>query len=75
MDENFDCDTVFFATGRKPNVEGLGLEKAGVEFGVGAGIYANKFLQTTNSNIYSVGDCLAAAMSKADAAKFPGPGP
>lgn len=42
--ELIECDTVFFATGRKPNVVGMGLEEAGVDFSVADGIYANQFL-------------------------------
>jgi pyruvate/2-oxoglutarate dehydrogenase complex dihydrolipoamide dehydrogenase (E3) component len=68
-------DTVLFATGRQPNVNGLGLDAAGVEFSQEDGIYVNEFLQTTNQSIYSVGDCLAEAMSKEEAKTNLGPGP
>jgi len=50
-----DADTVLIAIGRKPNVQGLNLEKAGVEYSA-QGIKTNKRLQTTASNIYSCGD-------------------
>jgi len=46
-----------FAIGRVPNVESLGCEAAGVEYEKG-GVTVDKFLQTTNPDIYSVGDCL-----------------
>lgn len=47
---------VMFATGRRPNVDGLGLESAGVkvnDFGV---IAVDKFSQTSVPSIYAVGD-------------------
>lgn len=47
------------ATGRQPNVDNLGLEAAGVNFHSRDGIYANEFLQTSNPDVYAVGDCLA----------------
>lgn len=52
-----DFDLVLFATGRKPNVTGLGLEAAGVEYSL-KGIKVNEYLQTTNSAVYSCGDCV-----------------
>mmetsp|Transcript_1716 Transcript_1716/g.3779 ORF Transcript_1716/g.3779 Transcript_1716/m.3779 type:complete len:697 (-) Transcript_1716:67-2157(-) len=50
-------DAVLVATGRRPNVNGMELEKAGVEYDGRAGIVVNDKLQTTNQNIYSAGDC------------------
>ena len=38
-------------------MENLGLEKAGVEYDKDNGIKINPKCQTTNSNIYAVGDC------------------
>ncbi|CAI8035736.1 Dihydrolipoyl dehydrogenase [Geodia barretti] len=43
------------AAGRKPNIEGLGLEKIGVKVGK-SGIEVNNKLQTTVKNIYAAGD-------------------
>ena len=43
------------ATGRRPNVEGIGLEAAGVEYNR-FGVTINDTLQTSNPNIYAVGD-------------------
>lgn len=43
------------ATGRRPNIEGLGLENAGVEFSR-HGIHVNEILQTSNPAIYAIGD-------------------
>jgi len=47
---------VLVATGRTANVEGLGFEKAGVEYD-SYGIKVNDMLQTSVPHIYSVGDC------------------
>lgn len=43
------------ATGRKPNVDGLGLEAAGVAYDR-LGITVNKYLQTSAKHIYACGD-------------------
>jgi glutathione reductase (NADPH) len=53
--ESFVVDCVMFATGRKPNVQGLGLEKAGVKLAKGA-IVVDEFSRTSVPNIYAVGD-------------------
>ena len=44
------------ATGRKPSLEGLGLENTAVEVHKGA-IAANKHSQTAVESIYAIGDC------------------
>lgn len=44
------------ATGRIPKIENLGLEKAGVTVKNGA-IAVNEYSQTSQANIYAVGDC------------------
>ncbi|HLO48697.1 MAG TPA: FAD-dependent oxidoreductase, partial [Kamptonema sp.] len=49
-------DAVLCATGRCPNLEGLGLEKAGVEIVKGA-IAVKKNSRTSQHNIFAVGDC------------------
>jgi pyruvate/2-oxoglutarate dehydrogenase complex dihydrolipoamide dehydrogenase (E3) component len=48
-------DQILIATGRKPNVEGLGLESIGVRIGK-SGIEVNAKLQTAVKNIYAAGD-------------------
>jgi pyruvate/2-oxoglutarate dehydrogenase complex dihydrolipoamide dehydrogenase (E3) component len=52
-------DAVLVAVGRRPNVEGLGLEQAGVEYDR-AGVKVNDFLQTTNRRVYAAGDVCSA---------------
>lgn len=49
-------DEIFVGVGRTPNVEGLGLENAGVEYNVSSGVKVNERLQTTNPRIYAAGD-------------------
>jgi pyruvate/2-oxoglutarate dehydrogenase complex dihydrolipoamide dehydrogenase (E3) component len=46
---------VFVATGRRPNVEGMGLEALGVEVGKG-GIVVDERLRTTVGNVWAAGD-------------------
>ena len=53
--ESFVVDCAMFATGRKPNVAGLGLDKAGVTLAKGA-IAVDAFSRTSVPNIYAVGD-------------------
>jgi glutathione reductase (NADPH) len=49
-------DQVMFATGRRPNVKGLGLEAAGVRLAKNGGIEVDAFSQTSTPSIYAVGD-------------------
>jgi len=46
------------AAGRSPNVDDLGLEKAGVAF-TKAGIAVDRGLRTTNRRVYAIGDVIA----------------
>jgi pyruvate/2-oxoglutarate dehydrogenase complex dihydrolipoamide dehydrogenase (E3) component len=52
-------DTILVGVGRAPNVQGINLEDAGVEYDEVNGIGINDFLQTSNRGIYAAGDvCL-----------------
>ncbi len=54
-----EVDEILVGVGRTPNVEGLGLESAGITFGPG-GVAVNRFLRTTNRRVYAAGDvCLS----------------
>jgi pyruvate/2-oxoglutarate dehydrogenase complex dihydrolipoamide dehydrogenase (E3) component len=53
--EKLFADEILVAVGRQPNVEGLGLEAAGVKFGP-RGIEVNDRLQTANKAIFAAGD-------------------
>lgn len=50
-------DKILIAAGRAPNVEGLGLDKIGVQVG-SRGIEVNNRLQTRVRNIYAAGDVI-----------------
>lgn len=52
-------DEILVAVGRAPNVEGLGLEVAGVAFDK-AGVRVDERLRTTNRRIYAAGDICSA---------------
>jgi pyruvate/2-oxoglutarate dehydrogenase complex dihydrolipoamide dehydrogenase (E3) component len=75
-------DEILVGVGRTPNVEGLDLETAGVEYD-DSGVTVNDFLQTSNKRIYASGDvCLpfkfthtadAASRAVIQNALFPGP--
>ena len=54
--ENIVADKVMFATGRRPNVKGLGIEAAGVKLDEKGAIAVNEFSQTNVPHIYAVGD-------------------
>ncbi len=47
---------VMYATGRRPNVRGLGLESAGVELGWNGHVVVDEFSRSSVENIYAVGD-------------------
>ncbi|WP_299192170.1 glutathione-disulfide reductase [uncultured Erythrobacter sp.] len=49
-------DQVMIATGRAPNIDGLGLEKVGVELGDRGEIKVDAFSKTNVDYIYAVGD-------------------
>lgn len=52
-----EVDTILIAAGRVPNVEGMGCEDAGVKFDLRDGIIVDKHLQSSNKDIFAVGDC------------------
>jgi glutathione reductase (NADPH) len=47
---------VMFATGRRPNTEGLGLEKAGVALRDDGAVAVDEWSRTNVENVYAVGD-------------------
>jgi glutathione reductase (NADPH) len=49
-------DQVMFATGRRPNVAGLGLDKAGVKLSETGAIAVDAYSRTSVPHIYAVGD-------------------
>ena len=59
--EEISAENVLVAVGRAPNIEGLDLEKAAVEYAKG-GIKVNEFLQSGNKNIFACGDVVGPYM-------------
>lgn len=57
VEKAVEGDEILIGAGRAPNVEGLGLEAAGVQFDVRKGVTVNDHLQTSNQRIYAAGDC------------------
>ncbi|UIP06013.1 glutathione-disulfide reductase [Erythrobacter sp. SDW2] len=54
--DDMEVDAVMFATGRVPNVEGLGLDKVGVELGQRGEIKVDAYSKTSVDYLYAVGD-------------------
>ncbi len=52
-----NVDEILVGVGRAPNVEGIGLEAAGVEYDPRRGVRVDDYLRTTNPRIYAAGDC------------------
>lgn len=50
-------DEILVGAGRKPVVQGLGLDEAGVEFDPKKGVIVDDQLRTSNHHIFSAGDC------------------
>ncbi|NLX61498.1 MAG: dihydrolipoyl dehydrogenase [Tissierellia bacterium] len=50
------ADKVLMATGRRPNIQGLGLEAIGIKTNKGA-IVVDESMKTSVENIYAIGDC------------------
>ncbi len=49
-------DAVLYATGRVPDIDGLGLAGAGVKLGEGGGVEVNEYGQTSAASVHAVGD-------------------
>ncbi len=55
--ETVEADLMLVAVGRGPQVEGIGLEEAGVEYDRRKGIATDEHRRTNVPHIYAVGDC------------------
>ncbi|MCT4635092.1 MAG: FAD-dependent oxidoreductase [Rickettsiales bacterium] len=55
-EEQIIASHVLVATGRRPNIKSLDLEKAKINSSL-RGIIVNEHLQTSNSKVYAIGDC------------------
>jgi glutathione reductase (NADPH) len=54
--KTLEVDLVFFATGRRPSVAGLGLDVAGVTTGAGGAVIVDDHLRTSQPHIFAMGD-------------------
>jgi glutathione reductase (NADPH) len=54
--ETLSTDLVMYATGRSPNVTGLGLEAAGIELGWNGHVVVDEYSRSSVPHIYAVGD-------------------
>src|SRR5206468_3078693 len=54
--DDIEADQVLFATGRRPNVEGMGLEEAGVELGEKGQVKVDADSRTNVPSIFAIGD-------------------
>ena len=70
-DESIEADVVLVATGRRPNVGGIGLENTGVEYDERRGITVDDNMATNVPGIYAIGD-VNGRMMLAHAATFQG---
>lgn len=57
-----EAEQVLVAAGRKPNIRTLALEKVGIEVTGKGGVVVNEFMQTTQPDVYAVGDVTGADM-------------
>jgi len=60
IEEHVEVDEILVGVGRAPNVDGLGLEAARVEYDPTAGVRVDDFLRTSNPRIYAAGDICSA---------------
>ena len=56
--QTFEGDQLLIATGRTPNSDNMGLERAGVIVDEKGFIKVNEYLQTSNPNVYAAGDVI-----------------
>ena len=54
---SFEADEIILAVGRRPNVDGLNLEAAGIAYDAG-GIKVDDYLQTTAGSVLAIGDVI-----------------
>ncbi len=52
-----DADLIMYATGRRPRIEGLGLEAAGVRVNKQGAIAVDQFSRASADEVYAIGDC------------------
>jgi len=58
--EEVSSDEILLAAGKTPNTQGLGLDVVGVEINKQQAVVVNQYFQTSNKNIFAVGDVTSA---------------
>jgi dihydrolipoamide dehydrogenase len=59
-DNSAEVEYLCIAGGRRPDVEGLGLQEAGVELEENGKVKVDKFQRTTNQKVFAIGDMVNA---------------
>lgn len=54
--DDFEADQLLFATGRRPNTEGLGLKEVGIELGEGGQVRVDADNRSSVESVFAVGD-------------------
>ncbi|MGE6629385.1 dihydrolipoyl dehydrogenase [Bacillus sp. NPDC077027] len=55
--QTFEAEKLLLSVGRKPNIEGIGLENTDIQTDQN-GIFVNEYYQTKESHIYAIGDVI-----------------
>lgn len=55
-EETIETDLVMYATGRRPNTDGLGLQAAGVALNLEGAVVVDEYSRTNVASIYAIGD-------------------
>jgi glutathione reductase (NADPH) len=56
--DSIEAGLVMYATGRRPNIDGLGLENTTIETRSNGAIVVDDYFQTAESSIYAIGDVI-----------------
>ena len=56
-------DAVLIAAGKRPNLQGMGLEAAGVEYDEARGVRVDRRLRTSNPRVFAAGDAIGGPRS------------
>jgi len=60
--KDFESDVVLISVGRKPNTNGLNLEKVGIDLDEKNRVKTDKNFRTNQDNIYAIGDVISGPM-------------
>jgi dihydrolipoamide dehydrogenase len=60
--KDFECDVALISVGRKPNTDGLNLEKIGIKLDDKKRVITKENFQTNLENVYAIGDVIVGPM-------------